>query len=109
MKSVKIQVCQMDIDLGTRGDPYKCPLALAMARAGLESPSVRPMSKLVGPASEIGWYSSMDTVPDCLAISWSSPAGRISRTAPAVAHRWVLSYDASEPVKPFEFELAVPQ
>lgn len=80
---MKISVTQEDIDKGERNECRRCPVALALARAGFS-----------------GWEVDAGTI--FLPHSTAEPI----RT-PVEVTRFVLDFDEGLPVFPFTFELPV--
>jgi hypothetical protein len=82
--TITVSITDSDIDNGTRGDCWKCPVALALWRATGEK------------------Y-----------IVWSGnayPLGRRDRNVilPNSVQSWIGRFDRSEFPKPMEFQLTVP-
>lgn len=81
---MKIKVTEYDIAHGKRGICDKCPIALAMGRAGLKYPKAFPHT-----------------------LYWKAvPRGRYSSTkAPPEAILFMVAFDCKEAVQPFEFAI----
>ena len=80
----KIQVTQEHIDKGKRVNPSCCPVALAIRGKTVWIPNVTSM------------YVTFD---EKIYTAW----------LPAVAAEFVNSFDSGNPVKPFEFEMKLPE
>lgn len=83
---MKITVTKEDIGGGRRSDPEDCPVARALRRAGVVHFGVTGMAVMI-------------------------PGERqhTSVLLPGEVQEWIMDFDWGTPVKPIEFELALPQ
>lgn len=77
-----VDVRQCDIYNGAQYWCDSCPVALALARAGVERPRVQCLT-IFGIEDEVGWQYHM----------------------PRSVRRFVARFDSGKPVKPFRFVL----
>lgn len=84
--TIEVQVTQQDIDNGTNGDTYQCPIALAINRA----------------ASDLG-----PVMVNALYMSWKQANKTVN--LPPVAAMWMLNYDMGirAEMAPFEFKILI--
>jgi hypothetical protein len=83
---MRITVTKEDIAGGRRSDPEDCPVARALRRAGLSHFGVTGMAVMMPGESQ-----------------------HASVLLPARVQEWIMDFDWGTPVKPFEFELTLPE
>jgi len=82
---MNIRVTSEDIEHGQMRDPYGCPVARAVRRAGVAHFGVTGMAVMAGEDRQ-----------------------RTMVILPGVAQDWIKAFDYGMPVAPFEFELLLP-
>lgn len=82
---MNIRVTSEDIEHGQMRDPYGCPVARAVRRAGIAHFGVTGMAVMAGEDRQ-----------------------RTMVILPSVAQDWIKAFDYGMPVAPFEFELLLP-
>lgn len=88
-KRILVDVTQEDIEMGERRASMRCPVALAVRRVPELSACV------VGPK-------------DVISDSPAHPNG-LDIPLPGAAIKFVLRFDSGRPVRPFSFELELPE
>jgi len=82
---MKVKITQKHIEEGSRGDPYKCPVALALQECGLfDMPCV------------IGRYA--------IERAWGKAWSGLRRYLPKTAFLWIVKFDEGGIGEEFEFE-----
>ncbi len=87
MKRIMIDVTQEDIEQGSRGSPYYCPLAYAFCRQF--------------PGREVGVFWDFVILDD-------PKDGRQKIHITRTAQKFIGRFDANIPVKPVRFQFLVP-
>ena len=82
---MNIRVTSEDIEHGQMRDPYGCPVARAVRRAGVAHFGVTGMAVMAGEDRQ-----------------------RTMVILPSIAQDWIKAFDYGMPVAPFEFELLLP-
>jgi hypothetical protein len=85
MPPTRVEVTLADIAFGKRGRCYWCPVALALRRR-------------TGRLWEVHGVHI-----------WRGRKPAVSVPLPKKVQRWIASYDAGQRVRPFAFELALPE
>lgn len=80
---MKISVTQEHIDQGKKNDNRACPIALAINDATKTN------------SASVGWFS----------CSFHTHLGRVTRSLPVQASRFIDYFDGGNSVSPFEFEV----
>jgi hypothetical protein len=94
MKTVTITVTAQDIQSGTQCAAFGCPVALAVNRH-------------LNADFKSGWAQTRFTVASI--SNPNDPKNFVDHVVPSAASDFIIRFDQKQPVKPFTFDLTLPE
>ena len=95
MRTIRVSVTRRLISKGIPGDPYSCPVGLAIDLVLPGGKGMHAISSAIGRKVECRQFGAI-------------VSGQFCRYPPDVI-QWVMDYDAGEPVREISFNLDIPE
>jgi len=95
VKTIRVTVTRRLIEKGTPGDPYNCPVGLAIDTVLPGKRGMHSISTAIGRGVECRQYGAI-------------VSGQFCRYPDDVC-QWVMDFDAREPVSEIAFNLTIPE